>query len=63
MGCLQRVRSLFKTRAVSKVTLVMWFNWATVTLGYYGISLGIGRLGSDVFLNLALVGALVNCAL
>ncbi len=47
--------ALFATRATTKITLVMWINWIVVTLGYYGISLGIGDIGPDLFINFLLV--------
>ncbi len=47
--------ALFSTRTITTITLVMWLNWIVVTIGYYGISLGIGDIGSDVFINFLLV--------
>ncbi len=47
--------ALFSTRSMVKNGLVMWVNWIVVTVGYYGISLGIGSLGSDVFTDFLLV--------
>ncbi len=44
-------RALFSTPMMTKITLVMWVNWIIVTIGYYGISLGIGDIGPDVFIN------------
>ncbi len=50
------LKSLFATPTMTKITLIMWVNWIVVTIGYYGISLGIGDVGSDVFINFLLVG-------
>ncbi len=47
--------ALFSTRTMTRITLVMWVNWVVVTIGYYGISLGIGEIGSDIFINFLLV--------
>ncbi len=49
------VGALFSTRTMTKITIVMWINWIVVTIGYYGISLGIGDIGPDVFINFLLV--------
>ena len=39
-----------------KICLIYrWTNWIVVTIGYYGISLGIGNIGSDIFINFLLV--------
>ncbi len=38
-----------------KITLIMWLNWIVVSVGYYGISLGIGDVGPNVFINFLLV--------
>ena len=45
---------LFKTSFVRKVTLVMFFNWIVVTLGYYGISMSSTNLGGDIFVSFIL---------
>ena len=49
------MKALFANRTMITITLVMWANWIITTLGYYGISLGIGDISSDVFLNFLLV--------
>ncbi len=49
------ISALFATWTVSKITVIMWTNWIVVTIGYYGISLGIGDIGSNVIVNFVLV--------
>ena len=49
------MKSLFATRKVSRITVIMWLQWMIVTMSYYGISLGVGDLGSDLFVNFILV--------
>ncbi len=48
-------KSLWATRAITRNTLIMIFDWIVVTLGYYGISMSMGNLGTDVFVNMILV--------
>ena len=45
---------------MTRITIVMWINWIVVTVGYYGISLGIGDIGPDVFINFLLVGSNIH---
>lgn len=47
--------SVFSSRTMTKVTLVLWVNWIVVILGYFGISLGIGDVGPNLFVNFMLV--------
>ncbi len=47
--------ALVSTWTMTKITLVMWVNWIVVTVGYYGISLGIGNVGTDIFMSFFLV--------
>ncbi len=49
------VSAVFANRAMTKTTLILWVNWTVVTLGYYGISLGIGDVGPNLFINFMLV--------
>jgi len=51
------LKSLFANWTVTRMSLAMFVNWIASSLGYYGISLGIGDIGSDVFLNFILVTA------
>ena len=46
-----RAADLFKTPFVRKVTLVMFFNWIVVSLGYYGISMSSTNLGGNIFFS------------
>jgi len=48
-------RDLFANKQITMITLILFVNWIACSLGYYGISLGIGDIGSDVFINFALV--------
>ncbi len=49
------ITALFSSKTMTKITLVLWFNWVVITVGYYGISLGIGDMGPNVFINFFLV--------
>ncbi|CAE1142042.1 SLC22A15 [Acanthosepion pharaonis] len=45
---------IFTVRALLKKTLVMMFNWGTMIFVYYGLTLNIGVLAGNVYLNLVL---------
>ncbi len=49
------ISALFSTRTMTKITLVLWVNWIVVTMSFYGISLGIGDVGPDIFINFLLI--------
>ncbi len=53
------ISALFANRTVSKITIIMWISWIAISIGYYGISLGIGDIGTDALVNFVLVR--VNC--
>ncbi len=54
------ISAIFATPNMTRITIVMWINWIVVTVGYYGISLGIGDIGPDVFINFLLVGSNIH---
>jgi len=47
---------LFKKAKIRKTTLNVMFNWFVNSLVYYGLSLNVGSLAGDVYLNNALSG-------
>jgi len=48
-------KDLFSNATMTKITVVLFYNWIACSIGYYGISLGIGDIGSDVFVSFILV--------
>jgi OCT family organic cation transporter-like MFS transporter 4/5 len=52
----QNFIELWKTRSMRKYTLVFYFTWFVNAFVYYGISLNIGDLGGDLFMNFFLAG-------
>lgn len=52
----QNFFDLWKTRAMCKYTLVLYFTWFVNAFVYYGISLNIGDLGGDLFWNFFFAG-------
>ena len=50
---------LFKTKDVLIITIVMFFCWPIITMGYYGLGLSMTQLGSNIFVTFIL-GALVE---
>jgi len=53
---------LFKREKVRKITLNVMFNWFVNSLVYYGLSLNVGSLAGDVYLNNALSGVVEAAA-
>ncbi|XP_076469523.1 organic cation transporter protein-like isoform X2 [Babylonia areolata] len=45
------VRQLVRYPRLVIVTLIIFFNWAVVTMTYYGISLNVGNLGGSLRVN------------
>ena len=50
---------LFKTREMLIITVVMFFNWPIITMGYFGLGLSMTELGGNIFVDFIL-GALVE---
>jgi len=50
-----KLTDLFSTPTISKINIVLFTNWIACSLGYYGISMGIGDIGPDLFVNFILV--------
>ena len=50
---------LFKTKDILIITIVMFFCWPIITMGYYGLGLSMTKLGGNIFVNFIL-GALVE---
>lgn len=46
--------SLFKTRHMAIITLVMFLNWITATLCYYGLTMSSVNLSEDIYVNFVL---------
>eukprot|EP00095_Tigriopus_kingsejongensis_P002623 maker-scaffold290_size220039-snap-gene-0.6 protein:Tk02623 transcript:maker-scaffold290_size220039-snap-gene-0.6-mRNA-1 annotation:"solute carrier family 22 member 15-like" len=46
---------LFKGGAITKNSILLFIIWIVITLGYYGISMNTGNLGSDIYVSLALI--------
>ncbi|ELU05582.1 hypothetical protein CAPTEDRAFT_153730 [Capitella teleta] len=42
---------LFRTPNLRKKTCIIWLQWFTISLVYYGLSLNVGRLPGSVYLN------------
>ncbi len=40
---------LFRNRHVRKITVIMFVNWAVITLGFFGINLSATHLGTGIF--------------
>ncbi|XP_060072913.1 organic cation transporter protein-like [Ylistrum balloti] len=51
-----RLWHLFTSRVLLIRTLIIFFNWAVVSMVYYGFSLNTGNLGGDFYLNFLLSG-------
>ena len=47
---------LFKSWALAKMTLIIWFIWFVNTLVYYGLSLNTNSFVGDPFVNFSLMG-------
>ena len=50
---------LFKTKEMLIITVVMFFNWPIITMGYFGLGLSMTELGGNIFVDFIL-GALVE---
>ena len=50
---------LFKTKDICIITIVMFFCWPILTMGYFGLGLSMTQLGGNIFVNFIL-GALVE---
>ena len=56
------IRALFQRANVRRNSLVLFTNWALVSLGYYGISMSSGNLNDNIFVSyflLSLIGRVV----
>ena len=56
------LRALFQRSNVRRNSLVLFTNWALVSLGYYGISMSSGNLNDNIFVSyflLSLIGRVV----
>ncbi|KAK3098565.1 hypothetical protein FSP39_020715 [Pinctada imbricata] len=51
-----KVWHLFTSRVLLIRTLIIFFNWAVVSMVYYGLSLNSGNLAGDFYLNFFLSG-------
>ena len=57
------IRALFQRANVRRNSLVLFTNWALVSLGYYGISMSSGNLNENIFVSyflLSLIGRVVE---
>ncbi len=45
---------MFKTVYMTKITLVMFANWLTATMCYYGLSFSSVKLVGDIYINFVL---------
>ena len=48
------LKSLFSTRNMAKISIIMFLNWMTATMGYYGLSLISVHLTDDIYVNFVL---------
>ncbi|XP_069108125.1 organic cation transporter protein-like [Argopecten irradians] len=51
-----RLWHLFASRVLLVRTLIIFFNWLVVVMGYYGLSLNTGNLGGDFYVNFMVSG-------
>lgn len=51
-----RIWHLFSHKTLLIRTLIIFFNWMVVSMGYYGLSLNTGNLSGDFYLNFFLSG-------
>ena len=54
------MRALFERANVRRNSLVLFTNWALVSLGYYGISMSSGNLNDNIFISYFLL-SLIGC--
>ena len=52
------LKDLFR-KDILIITLVMFFNWPIITMGYFGLGLSMTELGGNIFVDFIL-GALVE---
>ncbi|XP_046386293.1 organic cation transporter protein-like [Ischnura elegans] len=52
------VLHLFKTPNLRRKTLVIMYNWLVCGLGFFGIAQYMGRLAGNIFINVAISGAI-----
>ena len=53
---------LFRQKDICVITLVMFFCWPIITMGYFGLGLSMTQLGGNIFISFIL-GALVEVLL
>ena len=53
------LKDLFSSKDILIITLVMFFNWPIITMGYFGLGLSMTQLGGNIFIEFIL-GALVE---
>ncbi|XP_060068370.1 organic cation transporter protein-like [Ylistrum balloti] len=51
-----RLWHLFTSRVLLIRTMIIFFNWLVVVMGYYGLSLNTGNLGGDFYANFMISG-------
>ena len=52
-------QDLFSSKDILIITIVMFFNWPIITMGYFGLGLSMTQLGGNIFVDFIL-GALVE---
>ena len=52
-------KDLFSSKDILIITIVMFFNWPIITMGYFGLGLSMTQLGGNIFVDFIL-GALVE---
>ena len=48
---------LFRSRDILIITVVMFFNWPIITMGYFGLGLSMTQLGGNIFVEFILGAA------
>lgn len=48
------IKKICSTRILVVYTLLLWLNWLTTGMSFYGSNQYIGYLGGDIFLNVAI---------
>ena len=48
---------LFRHRDILIITVVMFFNWPIITMGYFGLGLSMTQLGGNIFIEFILGAA------
>ena len=49
---------IFRTLSMTKINLVQWLFWFTLSLSFYGISFGVSALSGNLYLNIFLLAIL-----